>query len=168
MLATEGEAKDGVDDETEAVNIQEEDEVEPLVVSTSPVQPTAAEVEEHRVTHLPFRRWCRECMMGRGIGEQRGRHAGRSHSIAIVGVDYFFITSRGVESKNDIIGEFPEDEDGTKKLEAAREAGSIVKCIMIRCHHRPRHPLQGPGRGQVSGQPGRSGRSVGGPREGDP
>ena len=53
VLATEGEAKDGVDNETEDLNIQE-DEVEPLVASTSPVQPTAAEVEEHRVTHLPL------------------------------------------------------------------------------------------------------------------
>ena len=94
MLVTEGTADGGVDDAAEDVDIQDEGEVEPLVVSTSPVQPTAAEVEEHRVTHLPFRRWCRECMMGRGLGEQRGRHAGRSHSIAIVGVDYFFITSR--------------------------------------------------------------------------
>ena len=50
VLATEGEAKDGVDDETEDVDIREEGEDEPLVVFTSPVQPTAAEVEEHRVS----------------------------------------------------------------------------------------------------------------------
>ena len=40
------------DDDT--VEIQEEQEVEPLVISNLPSMPTAAELEEHRVTHILF------------------------------------------------------------------------------------------------------------------
>ena len=31
-----------------------------------PKLPTRAEVEEHNLTHLPFRNWCRHCIRGRG------------------------------------------------------------------------------------------------------
>ena len=31
-----------------------------------PKLPTKAEVEEHNLTHLPFRNWCRHCIRGRG------------------------------------------------------------------------------------------------------
>ena len=49
-------------------NSQADVEIEPLAISQSPIQPSAAEVEEHRITLFPFRRWCRECAMGRGFG----------------------------------------------------------------------------------------------------
>ena len=45
----------------------------------NPRMPTAAEVEEHNLTHLPFRSWCRHCVRGRGkemphkqMGDQPG------------------------------------------------------------------------------------------------
>ena len=31
-----------------------------------PRQPSQQEKEEHEMTHLPFRSWCRHCIMGRG------------------------------------------------------------------------------------------------------
>ena len=74
----------------------EQGEAEPLTTAPSPTMPSAAEVEEHRITHIPYRSWCRECVMGRGLGEKRGRDYQREHKMAIVGVDYFFITDRGV------------------------------------------------------------------------
>ena len=61
------------------------EEVEPLRMPRNPVLPSAAEIEEHRKTHIPFRCWCIECLMGRGLGEQRGAHAGRDHGIPRVG-----------------------------------------------------------------------------------
>ena len=30
------------------------------------LKPTEAEVEEHNLTHLPYRSWCRHCVRGRG------------------------------------------------------------------------------------------------------
>ena len=42
-----------------------------------PKMPTRTEIEEHNLTHLPFRSWCRHCVRGRGkeltherVGEQ--------------------------------------------------------------------------------------------------
>ena len=55
-------------DEDEVADDQEEEEVEPLRKATSPMMPSAAEVEEHRLTHVPYRCWCPECCMGRGLG----------------------------------------------------------------------------------------------------
>lgn len=31
-----------------------------------PLMPRDAEVREHKLTHLPFRSWCRHCVRGRG------------------------------------------------------------------------------------------------------
>ena len=33
----------------------------------APTQLTDKEIEEHRLTHLPFRDWCKECVQGRGM-----------------------------------------------------------------------------------------------------
>ena len=33
--------------------------------ATDPGQPTAAQREEHDLTHFPFRSWCRACVLGR-------------------------------------------------------------------------------------------------------
>ena len=32
----------------------------------APVKPTKAMVEDHEVSHLPFRNWCQACVRGRG------------------------------------------------------------------------------------------------------
>ncbi len=98
----------------------------------SPKQPTDAEREEHRVIHCPYRSWCRECVEGRGLGTHRGQHVDRCHSVPRVGIDYFFITNKGVQKKKDL--ELPEGEEGERKLLEARRRGEIIKCIIIRCH----------------------------------
>ena len=59
----------------------EEEEVEPFRKAASLEMPSAADVEEHRLTHVPCRSWCKGCNMGRGLGEQRGKNAGRAHDI---------------------------------------------------------------------------------------
>ena len=91
LCAPAAEADEQDDD---VVEIQKE--VEPLKIAPSPTMPSPADVEEHKVTHTPYRSWCEDCVRGRALGEQRGRHAGRSHDIAIVGLDYFFTSRRRV------------------------------------------------------------------------
>ena len=44
-------------------------EDEPWKVAPSPQEHTPADVEEHRVTHIPYRSWCRECVEGKALGE---------------------------------------------------------------------------------------------------
>ena len=86
----QGEIFDLAEDEKEVVEINEEpqdveQDVEPLKSASSPTLPCPAEVERHRLTHLPFRSWCWACIMGRGLGMMRGQHAGRLHNIATIG-----------------------------------------------------------------------------------
>jgi hypothetical protein len=71
------------------------EEAEPVKHAADPGAPTASQVEEHRKTHIPFRSWCKWCVLGRGRGIQH-RKAGAS-DIPIIGVDYFFLT-KGVPS----------------------------------------------------------------------
>ena len=49
----------------------EQDE-EPKRIAPSPVLPSAAEIEDHRICHYPYRNWCRHCVAGRALGERRG------------------------------------------------------------------------------------------------
>ena len=44
------------------------EDYEPVVVRTlaSPELPSQAEIDEHNVSHQPYRAWCRFCVMGRG------------------------------------------------------------------------------------------------------
>ena len=122
----------GEGDEGEEVDDHEDEEVEPLRKTPSPVMPTAADVEEHRLTHYPYRSWCSECNQGRGLGEQRGAHKGRPHRIPIVGVDFWYITSDGIKSRDEL--EWGNDDEGAEKLKKAREEGAITKCLVIRCY----------------------------------
>ena len=114
-------------DEDEVADDQEEEEVEPLRKATSPTMPSAAEVEEHRLTHVPYRCWCPECCMGRGLGEQRGAHAGRPHDVPIIGIDFWYITTGGIKRRDELT-------DSDEELKNARESGKMVKCLIVRCH----------------------------------
>jgi hypothetical protein len=52
------------------------------------------------MTHLPYRSWCRWCVLGRGRGLQ---HRARTGSlIPIVGIDYFYLTSSGVKLREEL------------------------------------------------------------------
>ena len=55
-----GAAEDNDGNEGTMVEINDEsEEAEPLVVAPSPKMPDPATVEEHRITHIPFRCWCK-------------------------------------------------------------------------------------------------------------
>ena len=116
------------------VIIDEEDpeDTAPMRTMTSPKQPTEDEVEQHRIDHQPFRSWCKWCVMGRGLGQP---HTGssRQSSIPIVGIDYFFITSEGLQRRSEL--GIPDDDEGDEKLSADRNEGKVVKCLIVRCFH---------------------------------
>ena len=116
-----------------AVVINNEEETAKLKAAASPVRPSQAEVEEHRPTHLPYRNLCPECVAGRGLGEQRGRHTGRCHDIPRVGIDYWFITSGGLRTRREMVDEYPQTDEGNKALEEARAELKLMKCLVVRC-----------------------------------
>ena len=82
-----------LEDEEETAEINDEElqcqpcGMEPLKAAPSPILPPATGIEEHRLTHWPYRSWCEFCNVGRGIGEQHRRSPGKPRSIAIVGLN---------------------------------------------------------------------------------
>ena len=84
-------ARPSEEDGTDEVATQEE--VAPLRAASALGKPCAADVGERNITHMPYRSWCDSCVEGRGLGKQRGRHAGRVHDPPRVGIDYWYITS---------------------------------------------------------------------------
>ena len=106
-----------------------------LKVAAVPILPSAAEVAEHRVTHMPYRNWCPHCVAGRGLGERRGRHVGWQRDIPRVGIDYWFVTSGGdLKKRKEIKDEYPEDDGGEAKLKEDRNDLKIMECLAVRCH----------------------------------
>ena len=103
------------------------EDTEPLRVKREVYSPTASEVEDHRKTHYPYRSWCRECVEGHALGEHR--HPAQVHWIAVLGMDFFYMTISGVQRREEL--EFARDEDGENKLKAACSRGEIVKCVML-------------------------------------
>ena len=126
---------DEADDELKRQNCGVEpatEEIEPIRIAKTPAKPDEATVAEHKKTHIPYRSWCSECVEGRGLGEQRGRHAGRSHTIPRVGVDFWFITAGCLKKRDEL--EFAESEEGEAQLNEARRQGVVMKCLIIRCY----------------------------------
>ena len=119
------------DTEELEIEIDASQDVEPLRTAPSPELPSATAVEEHRHLHVPYRDWCKFCVMGRGTGLPHGRSG--SSTIPLVGLDYFYITTGGVKIRTEL--EFAGDGEGNAALEKAREDGKIIKCLVVRCLH---------------------------------
>ena len=119
----EGQVDDGAEEDTE-----------PLRTAVTPVLPSQAIQQEHNKTHIPYRSWCSFCNEGRGLGEQRGHLAERPHGIAIVGIDYWFMTDKHLKTRKELSDTHPETLEGEKRLQDDIKAGKVVKCLIIRCH----------------------------------
>ncbi len=84
LLNTEGESEAPMpSDDTEAAK--------PKALPT-PSQPTKQEIEEHNITHLPYRSWCKHCVRGRGKSHAHHQlDAESSHVVPHVSFDYVFL-----------------------------------------------------------------------------
>ncbi len=101
-----------------------EEDVEQFKVAPSPLLFSPSEVEDHRITHYPYRSWCKFCAMCKALGEKRPGNAGRM--IHVVGVDYFYITTGGLKTRSEV--ELSEEEIRQQRLD-----GKMVKCLIVRC-----------------------------------
>ena len=125
---------DDADGDAEVENEPEDEseESQQLKRSNDPVLPSKEEIEAHRRTHLPYRCWCKFCIAGRGTGIP---HASMPHQsrIPIVHLDYFFVTSSGVLTRQELETQYPKSPEGAIALDQARRGGEILKCILIKC-----------------------------------
>ena len=111
----------------------DDQEVEPMRTAPDPELPTEAEVEDHRIDHTPYRCWCEWCRRGRGLGEQRGQGSDKPHLLAVLAMDYFFLTKDNVETRQSLVKlDFAMDPEGEAKLQSAVSDGSIVKCLLLK------------------------------------
>ena len=69
----------------------DEEEVKVPVVK-DPILSSQEEIDRHNVSHIPYRGWCRHCIMGRGRSAPHMKlEAEKQHVIPTVGHDYGFI-----------------------------------------------------------------------------
>ena len=62
-----------------------------VVRKHDPRQPSLQEKEEHEMTHLPFRSWCRHCIMGRGREEDCRKSMEEDRQVPEVHLDFMFM-----------------------------------------------------------------------------
>lgn len=60
-------------------------------VPTAPIGPSPAEIEAHNVTHLPYRSWCRWCVMSRKPNPKHMRNHYSTRDVPMLVGDYAFI-----------------------------------------------------------------------------
>ena len=75
--------------------LEAEEDVEPLRVLPTPILPSYAEIEKHRIDHWPPRSWCDECCEGFGHERPHFRKPDGVARSAIVSFDYMFLKRNG-------------------------------------------------------------------------
>ena len=89
LVAAMDDAEITVDDDVEAGSRS------PVKVA-APTQPTDKEIQEHELTHLPFRSWCKECVQGRGMQAPHFRAKKDDHQIKEFHMDFMFLGPKEV------------------------------------------------------------------------
>ena len=125
-------------DNLECMNMNDSDEsVKPKMIS-APSPPSRQEVLEHNITHLPFRCWCKHCVMGKAKADGHITTGSMAASeVPVVSLDYAFLgdkesamTSGQDEAKKDEYEEDVADVKQVTKILVGRDAKSRV-CTAI-------------------------------------
>ena len=82
----------------------EDDEAEVPLVVRKPVTPSKKEIEEHELTHCPFRSWCEHCVRGQAKDSPHRTVAGElgQSDVTRVVLDYCFITEDVMHKTDDM------------------------------------------------------------------
>jgi len=111
-----------------------DEDCEPMRRAPRPYQPTPKEIEDHNETHYPPRTWCKFCIEGKSLGEQRG-HGLTESSVPIVACDYFYITAGGEVHRREglVVLGYAKGAEGDAMITEHRRDGRLVKCILTKC-----------------------------------
>ena len=100
-----GEAQEEIaEDEGQEENAMDaEEEAERPRGLRDPGRPSKSEIEEHEITHIPFRPWCRACVLGRAKGKLHMRLVGTyaNSGVPRVRMDYCYITEMNHEGADE-------------------------------------------------------------------
>jgi glutaredoxin len=61
-------------------------------------RPEQSEVDEHNVSHIPFRSWCAHCVRGKAVNRGHSRRQVASE-VPIVSIDYAYVNEDGEKRK---------------------------------------------------------------------
>ena len=64
-----------------------------------PMMPSPDEVEEHNLTHIPFRSWCKHCIRGRGESVAHSRAQRDPSGVPELHMDYCFLGCKDEETQ---------------------------------------------------------------------
>jgi hypothetical protein len=81
-------------EESPEIEADTNEDVQPQQTMPTPDLPSRAVIEEHRIDHWPPRTWCDECNEGHGRERSHGK-VSEQHRVAIVSLDYAFVTRNG-------------------------------------------------------------------------
>ena len=86
----------------------------------SPYLPTLSELQQHRITHLPFRAWCPECVeaFAGEMAHRRSSHERRD--FPLISVDYFFLSSKGIVTRDEVENKWDSPPTDTLRVLAGR------------------------------------------------
>ena len=76
---------------------REDDRARQAIPLTEVPEPSPAEVARHNLTHLPYRRWCRWCVMARRANAQHRTLPSFSRQIPLLVLDFCFLKHAGEE-----------------------------------------------------------------------
>eukprot|EP00439_Symbiodinium_sp_Y106_P047252 s3908_g6.t1 len=63
----------------------------PMAVTEPAEVPSAAEVKQHRLTHMPYASWCSACVKTRGRGDKHGKRKDLDR-VPVIQIDFFYTT----------------------------------------------------------------------------
>ena len=74
-------------------------------------KPSEEEVEHHNVTHIPYRSWCKHCIMGKGKTRDHKRLKSRRRGMTTISMDYGFMSNTRNEDDEELEAS-PKEEQG--------------------------------------------------------
>ena len=85
-------------DDVQASEKVGDEEAIPAKALPSPTQPKRKEIQEHVLTHLPPRSWCRRISLPHFRSKTEGEHV-----VPTVSIDYFFMGPSGQEEAQGVL-----------------------------------------------------------------
>ena len=79
-----------------------DEEARPSKQILRPLAPSQAEIDNHRIDHLPYRNWCPECVEGFGRERAHRSREDEEREIPLVACDYLYLTPRGIFARDEL------------------------------------------------------------------
>ena len=95
--------------------------------------PSQRELDEHSVTHIPYRNWCRHCVSGRGQSDHHRKQLDRhEQEVPVVSIDYAFLAESSTKSSQEHLQPvivLKDRKSGTVKAHMVEEKGVNVFAV---------------------------------------